>query len=56
MTDVPIPVRTSTAAGSADARADPRRLGAALRHLDLFLVAVAVPVTWRWERPRWVLW
>src|ERR1700722_5654414 len=46
MTDVPIPARTSAASRSADARAqDPSRLGAALRHLDLILVAVAVPVT-----------
>ncbi len=46
MTDVPIPARTSATVRSADARAeDPSRLGAALRHLDLILVAVAVPVT-----------
>lgn len=46
MTDVPVPARTSAAARSADAGAeDPSRLGAALRHLDLIVVAVAVPVT-----------
>jgi hypothetical protein len=46
MTDVTIPARTSATSLSADARAeDPSRLGAVLRHLDLILVAVAVPVT-----------
>jgi hypothetical protein len=45
MTDVTVPARTSAAVGSADARADQSRLGGALRHLDLILVAVAVPVT-----------
>ena len=45
MTDVTVPARTSAASGSADARADSGRLGAVLRHLDLIVVAVAVPVT-----------
>jgi hypothetical protein len=45
MTDATIPARTSTAAPGVDAYANPSRLGAVLRHLDLILVAVAVPVT-----------
>lgn len=45
MTDVPIPARTGTSARSADPRADPGRLGAMLRYLDLILLAIAVPVT-----------
>jgi hypothetical protein len=49
MTDVTIPARTSAASQSADAGADastdPSRLGGVLRHLDLIVVAVAVPVT-----------
>ena len=45
MTDVPIPARTSAAVRSADAPADPTRLVATLRHLDLIVVAIAVPVT-----------
>ncbi|HXC23365.1 MAG TPA: hypothetical protein VNU28_02160 [Solirubrobacteraceae bacterium] len=45
MTDATIPARTSAAVRSAEARAEPSRLGAVLRHLDLILVAVAVPVT-----------
>ncbi len=40
-----VPARASAAALSADAPVGPGRLGAVLCHLDLILVAVAVPVT-----------
>jgi hypothetical protein len=43
--DVTVPARASAAAQSADARLGASGLGAVLRHLDLILVAVAVPVT-----------
>ncbi len=45
MSDVTVPARASAADRSADAHVGPSRLGAVLRHLDLILVAVAVPVT-----------
>lgn len=45
MNDVTIPPRASATVRSADVHANDSRLGAALRHLDLILVAVAVPVT-----------